>query len=332
MVAAEKSSQSEMLDTAKSTSIAEQAITIGGKEVVVKGVQQLGQMAVTSAKAQAAENVATSASETTAGVSLGIAAGAAKTIARLGWWGIPLVAAITALLNGLLSAAMSKVGSLFGGGQSNNASASAEAPSTIRLVQGMLTYDRGNVQTIAVTDGKTPVLADNGQIYEARVLPQLQSGLVTEPTLTTVNGAPALVGEEGPELIVGRETTRMIRQYRPDILQQLAQFDRAFSGRGVRAYAGGNISDMIATDSGTYVEQTIQKQLLEQMTPLLNSLNKAIQENSSTNRKLITQLNTPIRATIQRDGKGGLTQQVIEGLSQESNKRSTAKLGKLFSK
>ena len=332
MVAAEKSSQSEMLDTAKSTSIAEQAITIGGKEVIVKGVQQLGQMAVTSAKAQAAENVATSASETTAGVSLGIAAGAAKTIARLGWWGIPLVAVITALLNGLLSAALGKVGGLFGGSQSSGSKASTETPSKLNLVQGMLTYDRGNVQTVAVRDGRTPVLADNGQIYEARVLPRLESGLVTEPTLTTVDGAPALVGEEGPELVVGRETTRMIQQYRPDLLQQLAQFDSAFSGRGVRAYANGNLSDLALDESGNTIEESVRKQVIEQMTPLLNSLNKAIQENSDTNRRLATQLNTPIRATIQRDGKGGLTQELIEGLSSERNKRSSERFKKLFGK
>lgn len=330
MVAAEKNSQKEMLGTAKETSIAEQAITIGGKEVVVKGVQQLGQMAVTQAKAQAVENVATTASETQAGVSMGIAAGAAKTIARLGWWGIPLVAVITALLNGLLSAAMSKVGGLFGGGKSEVAS--AETPTKLNLVQGMLTYDRGNVQTIAVTDGKTPVLADNGQIYEARVLPRLQSGLVTEPTLTTVGGAPALVGEEGPELVVGRETTRMIQLYRPDILQQLAQFDSAFSGRGVRAYANGNISDMITTDGDSYIEQAVQRQVVEQMTPMLNNLNKVIQQNNEINKRLTQQLSTPIRATIQRDGKGGLTQELIDGLTQERNKRNTTKLNKLFGK
>ena len=49
----------------------------------------------------------TEVSKTSAEVPLGIAQGAAKTIGSLGWWGIPLIAVISALLMGLLSWAIS---------------------------------------------------------------------------------------------------------------------------------------------------------------------------------------------------------------------------------
>ena len=94
----------------------------------------------------------------------GIASGAGKIIAKLGWWGIPLIAVITALLNGLLSMALEEI---FGSGSKSGADASVNT----KLTTGMLTYDAGNVQSFkGVTDGQTyPVVGNDGKVYAANM-------------------------------------------------------------------------------------------------------------------------------------------------------------------
>ena len=206
MVKMEKQSQKEMTGAVEEGQDAEATIVQAGQSAIADAVTQMGAQAVQAKKTQAAESVATGAAETSANATMGIASGAAKTIGQLGWWGIPLVAVITALINGLLSAAMSKVGSLFGG----SAAPSATAPT--KLVTGMLTYDSGNVQS---------VLGSDGNVYSARVGGVNGSGIVSVPTLTNVNGQAALVGEQGPEIVIGRTTTRALMQNNPGLHQQV---------------------------------------------------------------------------------------------------------------
>ena len=77
-------------------------------------------------------------SDTVAKVVLGIAGGSAKTVSELGWWGLPLVAVISAALMGLLNFALSAIGGSSGGNKTS-------APNKkIKLASGMLTYDEGN--------------------------------------------------------------------------------------------------------------------------------------------------------------------------------------------
>ena len=208
-------------------------------------------------------------------VPLGIAGGAAKIIGTLGFWGMPLIGVITALLMGLLSWA---IGLAFGGDDSG-ANASDATPN-VKLATGMLTYDSGNVQSVsggspagnsspsgyapsaspggsgapagAVGGDRTPVLGSDGYVYQARQVPQLQTGLVTSPIATMVNGQPSLVGERGPEMVIGRETTAAMQMARPDLLAAIVKFDKNYSnGHAYRTYDEGNLSDFATVPDGS---------------------------------------------------------------------------------
>lgn len=185
------------------------------------------------------------ASMTTAKVSLGIASGAAKTIGSLGWWGIPLIAVISALLMGLLSWAISAA---FGGSDSKS-----DSGPNVKLASGMLTYDSGNVQAFrGVEDGKTyPVVGNDGKVYAAKDGGKLETGLVKDPITTLVNGQPALVAEKGPEMIIGRETTAAMMMARPDLLAEIVKFDKNRSGQTYRAYDSGNVQEIATASIGS---------------------------------------------------------------------------------
>ncbi len=219
-----------------------------------------------------ATELAEEAGATTGKVGLGIAGGAAKIIGTLGWWGIPLIGVITALLMGLLSWA---IGLAFGGDESSGADA---ATPNVKLATGMLTYDSGNVQSVgngspvaspsgyapsaspggsgapagAASGDRTPVLGTDGYVYQARQVPQLQTGLVTSPIATMVNGQPSLVGERGPEMVIGRETTAAMQMARPDLLAAIVKFDKSYSnGHAYRTYDEGNLSDFATVPDGS---------------------------------------------------------------------------------
>lgn len=285
---------------------------------------QVGQQVVTQRQTQAASNVSTTAGETTANVAMGIASGAAQTIGSLGWWGIPLVAVITALLSGLLAMAMSKISSLFGGGGDN----SVQTPT--KLVTGMLTYDRGNVQMFdGIETGKSfPVMGDDGRVYRATHADELVTGLVSRPTLMPVNGEAALVGERGPEIVVGRETTAAMMMYRPDLLRELVQLDRNRNSYRMRAYDAGNLSSLqvpAGDGSQASVSDAISRAVSEQMTPVLESLNR-------TMSALDARISRGIPVTINKYGKGGLVDEVIDGMTTVKRTGSSSKLKSLLSR
>ena len=237
MVSTEKQTQGEITDTQQEGTEAQTAIAEVGGTLMQNIASKVKDFVVGKKKEQAAESVSTEASETSANATMGIASGAAKTVGELGWWGIPLVAVITALLNGLLSYAMGKVGNLFSG---KSAEATAAPAATGKVVSGMLAYDSGNVQSVLGSDGNT---------YAARVGGLGSgSGIVTAPTLTNVGGQAALVGELGPEVVIGRATTRAMMQDNPRLLHSLVQFDRLHSGRGFRTYDSGNLTDFGGVD------------------------------------------------------------------------------------
>ena len=298
MVSTEKQTQGEITDTQKEGTEAQTTIAEVGGNLMQNIASKVKDFVVGKKKEQASESVQTEASETSANATLGIASGAAKTVGELGWWGIPLVAVITALLNGLLSYAMGKVGNLFTG-KSDDATA---AP-TGKVVSGMLAYDSGNVQQVLA----------GGRVYSARVGGIDGSGLVTRPTLTNVGGQAALVGELGPELVIGRATTRAMMQDNPRLLSSLIQFDRLHSGRGFRAYDSGNVQSMGRGDGSM---EDVMQQMVQTLTLL-----------SRTNDRLNKQLSLGIHANIVRKE---LAEETINALYEEKQRGNNKNLKRLL--
>lgn len=314
MVKMEGQAQKQMTGAVEEGQEMETAVVQEGQKAITSAVTQMGAQAVQAKKTQAAESVSTQASETTASASLGIAEGAAKTIGKLGWWGIPLVAVITALINGLLSAAMSKVGSLFGG---SSADAGAATP---KLITGMLTYDSGNVQS---------VLGDNGSVYSARMGGVSGTGLVSVPTLTNVGGQAALVGEEGPEIVIGRATTRALQQDNSGLLQGLIHFDRLHSGRGFRRFDSGNIGAFGGATNDETTARMLDAVILA-LAPTLAGVQESLQASAQANLALRDRLNKPIQSVINKNGRGGLIDEVATGLEQEKRMGRSEVVKRLF--
>lgn len=220
---------------------------------------------------------------------------AGKTLADLGWWGIPLVAVIMALLNGLLQAAL---GTSKSNSDTNTKSSSSSATKT-KLVSGMLTYDKGNVQRF---------IGQDGRVYTATEEPQPKDGLVTRPIATTVQGQPALVAERGPEIVIGRETTEAIMMNEPELIRYIANYDR-MGGRyalgALRAYDSGNVSQM--ADGGSQMADG---------SPAGNVLDSdtlaALRMLPTVMNALTEQLKKPVY--INKYGTGGLIDEVKSGL------------------
>ena len=232
----------------------------------------------------ATENATTAVSEAGVEVAAGTASGAAKTIGQLGWWGIPLVAVIGAVLAGLLSLAKGALSNAFGGNK-NTAKAN-----NVKVTSGMLTYDSGNVQ------GMMPYVSESGDFYLATPHNGQHRGvsLLTQPTATTINGQPSLVAENGPEIVIGRETTRAMQMNNPQLLRALVNFDRNFSGR--KAYDAGNLSeaDTTVTPVGASVQELVASSAVTNMV-----LQEAV-------TALLKRLDAPIEAKINMYGYGQL--------------------------
>ena len=301
---------------------AEQTLVQEGAGAIANATMQIGQQVVAAKKTQAAENVSTSASETAAEVPLGIASGAAKTIGNLGWWGIPLVAVISAVLGALLNMAMSSVSNLFGGSEKTT-----PATTATKLVTGMLTYDSGNVQSVASGRSTVNVAADDGHTYNAHVAPALPAGvgIVNSPLATLVNGKPSIVGERGPEIVIGRETTRAIMQYRPDLLQGLISYDKHFSNGGgrYRAHDSGNVQSLSTAMPGSNGGMTN-----EELAGLLREVSSAISQNSEVNMALTKRMGN-IRAQIVRKE---MVDETVDEIYFRRERGSDKKINTMFGK
>lgn len=322
MARTEETTQAGMTATIAQQQAVQKALVIGGETEMAAAKAAIGQQALATEKAQAAESVTTSASETAAKVPLGIAAGAAETIASLGFWGIPLVAVISAVLGALLNTAMSAVSNLFGGSEK----ATTPATTATKLVTGMLTYDSGNVQSVAGSGGTVSVAADDGHTYNAHVAPALPGGVgvVNSPLATLVNGQPAIVGERGPEIVIGRETTRAIMQYRPDLLQGLISYDKHFSN-GVgryRAHDSGNIQSFAPAQSGNGGMTN------EEMAGLLREVSSAISQNAEVNAALTRKMSN-LKAQIVRKE---MVDETVDEISFRRDRGSDKKINRLFGK
>lgn len=228
--------------------------------------------------------VQSDAARTESEVTFSIAGAMAKCFEFLGPIAGPIAAAVVmSTLMGLLQWALS---SALGGGKKKN---STKGPNT-KVVSGMLTYDSGNVQDLR------PFVGNDGSLYWATEDDKPHNGvsLLTRPTATTINGRPSLVAENGPELVIGRETTQAMMMNNPQLLKVLVNYDRNYSGR--RAYDTGNIAETSPTiAAGTSVTDEMVSYQANTNVALLQAVNTLLQR-----------LEQPIEAKIDMYGRGKL--------------------------
>lgn len=194
----------------------------------------------------------------------------------------PIAAAVVmSTLTGLMQWALS---SAF-----NKKKSSSKGPNT-KVTSGMLTYDSGNVQDLR------PFVSNDGSLYWATEDNKPHDGvsLLTQPTATTINGQPSLVAENGPELVIGRETTQAMMMNNPQLLKALVNYDRNYSGR--RAYDNGNIAESSATIAP-------QSSATDEMVSAQANTNIALLQAVNA---LLQRLEQPIEAKIDMYGRGKL--------------------------
>lgn len=242
------------------------------------------QQLVADKQAAAAQNATTAVAEAGVKVKAGAASGAAETVSQLGWWGIPLIAVIGAVLGGLMSLAKGELSKAFGG------KSAAGTKNNVKVTSGMLTYDAGNVQDFS------PYVSENGSLYWAKDDDGKQHhgvNLLSVPTATSINGRPSLVAENGPEIVIGRETTKAMMIDEPQLFKTIVNFDRNHSGR--RAYDAGNVADAAAIVSDSAAHDGAGVSLSGADAVLLQAVNALLQR-----------LNEPIEAKIDMYGRGKL--------------------------
>lgn len=242
------------------------------------------------------EQLQSDADLTQAQTTFSIVGAIGKCFAFLGPIAGPIAAAVVmATLNGLLQWAL-------GAAFSKKSKSSSSSPNT-KLTTGMLTYDSGNVQDLK------PFVADNGEVYWAKEDDgkQMQGvKMLTSPTATTVNGQPSLVAENGPEIVIGRETTHAMMMNNPGLLKALVNYDRNYSGRNSarRAFDDGNVGDVLAAgtqagngnlSSGASATDDLVSANAASNAALLQAVNALIQR-----------LNEPINAKVNMYGRDGL--------------------------
>jgi len=259
-------------------------IQISGEMGRISAQTGIGATALGVKSAQDAAEVTQEGGKATIMTMFGISEGASKIIGTLGWWGIPLIGVITALLMGLLSSAKSTAGT---------ESSKATNTPKVKLASGMLTYDEGNVKRFIGQDGK---------VYTATEEAQPKDGLVTHPIATTVQGQPALVAENGPEIVVGRKTTQAIMMNEPELIKYLANYEK-YGGKGYSPFDSGNVEQVAATmPDGSNLGLSSED---------ARALTSAISVFTQTVTKL---QQNGIPAHIKKYGTGGLIEEVKSGM------------------
>ena len=281
-------------EQSKSTEIAQNAITDMTQKALTLNL---------AAKEQNNQDVANSdAARTNQEVTFSIAGAMAKCFEFLGPIAGPIAAAgVMATLMGLLQWALN---SAFSSGSKKSSSASKNT----KLVTGMLTYDSGNVQDLK------PFIADNGEVYwatedDGKQMTGVQ--MLSTPTATTINGQPSLVAENGPEIVIGRETTHAMMMNNPALLKALVNYDSNYSGRRAarRAFDNGNVGEL-ASAMGDAAGFTAENGNLLLGAPAANNV---IANNTASQaallqavKTLLDRLNEPIYAKIDMYGRGNL--------------------------
>ena len=276
-------------------------------EIAQNAILDMTQTAMTTnlaAKEQNNQDVANSdAARTNQEVTFSIAGAMAKCFEFLGPIAGPIAAAgVMATLMGLLQWALN---SAF----SSSSKKSSSVSKNTKLVSGMLTYDSGNVQDLK------PFVADNGEIYWATEDDGKQKTgvqMISTPRATTINGQPSLVAENGPEIVIGRETTHAMMMNNPALLKALVNYDSNYSGRRAarRAFDNGNVGELASAMGDAAAGLTAENGNLLLGAPAVNNV---IANNTASQaalmqavKTLLDRLNEPIYAKIDMYGRGNL--------------------------
>ena len=206
--------------------------------------------------------------------SMGISQGASKTIAQLGWWGIPLIAVISAAISALMGLAMSKMNKA----KQEVAAATGVSSSKGRVAAGMLTY----------AEGDYPVLGNDGHIYNARYQKELKTGVYR-------GGAHfGIFSEKKPEMIVDGDTTQKLVLNYPHIYESILTIARhgRLKSAAMPTFAAGSYPDLPAgTQAGQTGAAADASGQDSQMQQTLAGLQTAV-------AALTRRLNQPINATM----------------------------------
>lgn len=227
-----------------------------------EGSTMIGSMTATGVKTQA-------------DVVAGTASGASKTIAELGWWGIPLIAVISAALSALL-------GTVMGGLSKSKSEVAAATGATTgkRMATGMLTY----------AEGDYPVLGNDGQMYNATYQKELKTGVYS-------GGAHfGIFSEKKPEMIVDGDTTRKLIVDYPhiyDAITTIAQHGRLKNA--MPTFASGDypagINNIAGIEANAENEEASMSIYMQQMQDTLTQSNEV-------NKQLLTAIRKGIVANI----------------------------------
>nr|DAZ73621.1 MAG TPA: tail tape measure protein [Caudoviricetes sp.] len=278
------------------------------QELVMKkalNAQEVAQESATSATitavhgSQAITDLTVQGAKTTADVSTGTASGAAKIIGELGWWGIPLIAVISAALSALMGLAMGKLNKA----KQDVAAATGVSSSKGRVAAGMLTY----------AEGDYPVLGNDGQIYNARYQKELKTG---------VYGGGAHFGifsEKKPEMIVDGDTTQKLILNYPHIYDSILTIARhgQLKSAAMPTFASGSYPSMPAQASQAAQQAGGSGMSAAEMSQVLTGVTDAV--NALTQR-----LNQPISATVDPYGRKGAVNQLSKA-SKFMNKNGLTK-------
>lgn len=255
------------------------------------GDQEVAQEAATSATvtaihgSQAITDLTVQGAKTTADVSTGTASGAAKIIGELGWWGIPLIAVISAALSALMGLAMGKLNK----SKQEVAAATGVSSSKGRVAAGMLTY----------AEGDYPVLGNDGQIYNARYQKELKTGVYS-------GGAHfGIFSEKKPEMIVDGDTTQKLILNYPHIYDSILTIARhgQLKSAAMPTFASGSYPSMPAQASQAAQQAGGSGMSVAEMSQVLTGVTDAV--NTLTER-----LNKPINATVDPYGNKGAVNQL----------------------
>lgn len=239
--------------------------------------------------AQKIAELSVEAATDSAGVTSAVVAGTSKEVSKRGLAGLATSAAIgigLSLLLGLALGALNKA-------KNTTATATGASSGAGKLATGMLTYGKGRYPVYAngayADDGNgrvqgqlVSVRGNDGQTYAAKYQPNLKTGVVNGPHL-------GIVGEKGAEVIIDHQTYEGLKRYDPETLRRIyamkqygmRSIDFSKTARmgnevvmnrgGVRAYADGNIGEVISPASMPSADGTMEsmRQTLSELSSVL---------------------------------------------------------------